>query len=372
MNFNFKSFCKKYKFAQETIDVLTAQKLDDEFTLSLLTLDTILSLKLATGEVYRLDAALNEVFHPETLIKQEPGATASPEVNTTDPVASGEERQPVQKETVQTLARDTKLAALLAEFLGSSENSGVKSLLDLGEIKRDSNSRAELERPQPTPSRSDAIIQFRGVPKSGILTKQGEKPLLISDFLSSNLNVSYGTDANEEVLLSSTTKLVFDKKTKKPEVWEYTPDIWSAASFRILVYLVQIGSASRTILEYADYSAMICDYLSMYVNQGVFKLDETHRYRVAYEGRVWNDICDHDQRKFLKFVESDHASTQPKNQPKRSKNQRRKVTDTEGRTVCWNYNSKRGCELTQCRYSHVCADCFSKHPQYECPKQKTK
>ena len=75
--FSFKAFTEKANLSQDSIDVLTKEKIDDEFALSRLTTEGIQSLCLKTGEVLRLEHALDEEFHPETKLKIEPGATAA-------------------------------------------------------------------------------------------------------------------------------------------------------------------------------------------------------------------------------------------------------------------------------------------------------
>ena len=116
---------------------------------------------------------------------------------------------------------------------------------------------------------------------------------------------------------------------------------------------------------------MIADFLSLYVNHGVFLLDEQHRHRVAKECRHWNDISSHDERRFLKHMTTPELSVGANSQSHAKKvsksrsSRRRVVQDTEGNTVCWNFNARKGCELPSCRYSHVCANCMAKHPQYE-------
>ena len=373
--FNFKTFCKKFKFSQDTIEVLTKERLDDAVPLSMLGVDTILGLGIVTGEQLRLEAALTETFPPaiEPTVKVEAAVSVEKldlssvdlHQGTGQPPHQGVQQQsafPSGQATTESLARDDRLAALLTEFLGANENTGVRNLIALGQ------NRHEVRQPA-TDFSYNPVIQS-GIPA----LSRGERPLLIADFLTSNLNVSYGRDTEESVQLNASTKIVIDKKAKKLEVSEYTPEIWTAASFRIVVHLLQTGASSNTLLEYADYCAMIGDFLCMYVKKGVFLLDETHRYRVAKEARKWNNICSHDERRFLKHIDT-AESAKLNNQSKRgntSSRRKRTTVDSEGKSICWNFNNRKGCELTTCSYSHVCADCHSKHPQYECQKSSSK
>ena len=223
----------------------------------------------------------------KTTVKSEPGATAGESPSNADQAqaasSSATPRVGVTatslesnalssvRATTSSLSRDEKLTELLTNFLGSNENIGVRNLLSLAEIK-------------------SSVTQ----------STRGEKPLLIKNFLSSNITVHYGRSADEDLQIGENTKIVFSKKAKKTDVCDYTCDIWSAANSRILIHLIQSGASTRVLLEYADYSAMIADFLSIYINRGVFLLDEHHRYRVANESHKWNKICSHDERQFLK------------------------------------------------------------------------
>ena len=243
--------------------------------------------------------------------------------------------------TTTSLSKDEQLTQLLKSFLGANESTGVRNLLDLAEIK-----------------------------SSIDLGAKGEKPLLITDYLVSNFNTNYGLSNDQDVQLNEDTKIVITKKAKKPEVVDYTCDIWSAANARIWMYLINSGAPTSTLLEYAEYSAMLADFLGLYVNHGVYQLDEQHRYRVAKEGRKWNDICQHDERRFLRHLSIPDNISSITKKPTKSRTRRKVVLDEEGRSVCWNFNSRKGCETTNCHFSHNCANCSAKHGQQDCPKPK--
>ena len=294
--FNFKEFTKTAGFSSKTIAYLTEQNIDDETVLERLDPSRISVLNISEGDQVRLQLACEKRFNRTIAaasdsslgaiggcIKQEPGvissagdqAVGSPNTAAGNPVAiTGQERP-----TTTSLARDSELNALLREFLGSNQGlSSFKDLLTLSDIKN-------------------------------AVEKKGEKPLLIGDFLQSNINVSY-IDLEEDVQLSGDTKLVVGKK-RKPDITDYTPELWSGASFRILDHLVSTGSTIQIIQDYARYSSMICDFLEIYVHKGVFCLDFEHRHRVAKEGRRWDDISGHDERGFLKFAVKSKDSHSP-------------------------------------------------------------
>ena len=158
-------------------------------------------------------------------------------------VASKETAPVPDRATTKTLVRDGELETLLRSFLGASETlGGLKDLLSLSDIK--------------------AVVENK---------TKGEKPLLVSDFLWSNINVSY-IDTIEEETISKSTKLVREGKTKKPAVQDYTPDLWAGANFLIIRHLINVGTTNKKLLQYVTYSSMIADYLALYNNPGVLNV----------------------------------------------------------------------------------------------------
>ena len=175
-------------------------------------------------------------------------------------------------------------------------------------------------------------------------------------------------------MISSTTKLVHirEGKSKKPSVQDYTPDLWAAASFRIIQHMFKIGTALEVIKSYISYSEMIADYLGLYKHHGVFLMDFEHRHRVAKEGRAWSDISRHDENRYLEHVKKSEPAVRSKKVKPRFQKRYFNRSDSEGRSYCTNYNSKQGCLYASCRYSHACsnAGCGAKHSAADCKSAK--
>lgn len=410
--FSFKAFCKDANISQETVDILTKERLDDEFTLVRVDFDTLQSLELVSGDIYRLEHAIDVLFKSDDTRKLKSKAATDASYGGRKPSGVGgadggadggaggtgdndeveslgcvKDLKELQEEVERTrrrstsvpvtphfpsppvddfsspcnyklpnatsLRNDERVSALLAHILGSDDIQGVSNLLSLSSVR------------------------LRSTVDTG--KKSGEKPLLIENFLSSNYNTRYTNSGSQEekISLNSDVKIVIAKDFRKPKVSEYTPELWLAANSRILIYLLQNGYTKRTILEYSDYSAVIGDFLGMYDHDGVFLFDDHHRKRVAIEGRAWNDICSHDESSFLRIkkslqkVESDpvpeNTPVEKKSKPKAKTNVRRKVVlDEEGKSICWNYNSKKSCDAKPCKHSHVCISCFGKHSVLDC------
>ena len=223
-------------------------------------------------------------------VKSEPGATAEAEKSS---AASGTNTPAAEQLTTKGLAKDPEVNKAVKDFIAASEAlGGLKDLLSLSEL------------------RSTVDLRSKGEKAEKI-----DKPLLIGDYLTSNLFTSYFDESEEEVI-SGSLKLVRSGKSKRPSVVDYTPEIWAAASFRIVQKLLKDGD-NDILREYVRYSEMIADYLSVYQNSGVFALDYEHRHRVCKEGHIWSDISRHDENRFLKHM------SEPLNQRKNRSSNRK-------------------------------------------------
>ena len=367
-DFVFKEWCSRARLRQATVDLLEVEAYNDEITLPYLHDDELVrSLNLPGGEAIRLKVAVKNTFpdkvsdlkqEHEQSILQEAGwddETESPPVaagkgSTVSKPLSGAADAIAAPHTTKTLARDKDLNANVDRYLHGTAITGVKDLLTLREIQ---NSAVESS--------------TRG---------EQSKPLLIGDFITSNINVSY-VCADEEVKLSDSTKLVVEGRSKKPSIVDYTSELWSSANSRILQHLLRSGANLVVLSQYIEFTAIISDYLALYIKRGVFLLDFEHRMRVAAEGKPWNEISRHDKDRFLVFAH-DHNSLEAirpsDSQPKRSANKsrrlpRRKTLDSAGIPVCYNYNMRKGCDTEHCTYSHSCSNCLvAGHTSFDCKK----
>ena len=332
--FSFKEFTNAAGLSEESIQILSDQRIDSERRLRKLDYAKIAGLQLKQGEAISLEDECEQRW---------PKGTATIKQESVDNGASGgsTSTQESTKQTTKSLAADAELNKAVSDFIGSTQNlGGIKDLLTLSEL------RASVE-----------------------AKSKGEKPWLIGDYLASNILKSYIEDESDEEIISSTTKLVHSHKAKKPSVQEYTPDIWAAASFRIIQHMFKSGTSQDVIKEYIAYSEMIADYLGLYRPHGVFMLDYEHRHRVAKEGRAWSDISRHDENRYLEHVrKSEPVQKSKKVKPRFSSGRANSRADTEGRAFCVNYNKKSGCTYNPCRYSHACsnAGCGAKHSAADC------
>ena len=380
MSFDFDKWCKDNELPDQTIALLT----EEHFTECNLILEIDIGwitdqTQLKQGEKVRLRLAIEKLRSDlstpaSTTEKGAVGGFADGFLfDGTRPKVKQEPQSPgpasglphntapsdrVTFPTTRSLAQHQQTKAQVAAFLSNPDQlSSLQELLSLVGIQ--------------------AAVQN---PSGGERDRLVDKPLLIKDFIKSNINRQY-TSIIKEVALNDNTKIVVEDKgsnlTKKPEVKNYTTEIWASANNRIILHLLSNNTPRKIVSEYVEYSGWICDYLDIYVQRGVFCLDEQHRLRVHSEGRAWNDLYAHDSNQWLiprrnpsEFSAStDQKGGKSKKATKKSGFQRsKKQLDTSGVPVCFNYNSKKGCEDENCIYSHVCNNpgCLGNHSCLDC------
>ena len=374
--FSFASWCKDNSLPENTVKTLT----DEHFTERELILEIndgwISELKdLAEGEKVRLRLAIGKLSRSQVegaVGGIPPFGGARPKIKTeagvSQPSVEQEESGRVDFPTTGSLSRHRETNAQLAAYLNENAGqlAGLRDLLSLAGIQAntEAENRGELNVSTPPAERAN------------------DKPLLIKDFIKSNIHRQY-VSVVREVSLGDNTKLVVEDKgssqlVKKPEVHNYTVELWCAANSRIILHLIKTGVSRQVLQEYAEYTSWISDFLEIYVQRGVYCLDEQHRIRVAAEGRRWNDIYCHDRNQWLiarripqeiSTPTPQRSSSDSAKKPKSRQTQRpRKQLDHSGNPLCFNYNSKRGCENDPCTYTHLCNNpgCLGSHSAIEC------
>ena len=95
---------------------------------------------------------------------------------------------------------------------------------------------------------------FLGLQQKGTSAKQGEKPLLIPDFV--NLGTYDNREEEQETgNNSSGAKLVIRLARGKPKLEHVTLSMWVTANLRIMHELLRTGKLSATTTAIADYLA---------------------------------------------------------------------------------------------------------------------
>lgn len=380
----FADFAAKRRFKGETIDLLIAEGYDDLDLLTHLTPERIAELVvvgLKSGEALRLELSVKSLRkacgldvtvdtdenpfdgnNGDSNGKHSGSQGGSQGNNNGGPTPTDD-----PKVTTRTLAADKEVNAIVDEILADKGKlQGLKNVLSLVELRQKQCGQG------PSVSTGQATGQSGSIPTASSRDQQGEqitspteRPLLIGDFITSSYRYSV-RDEEESIALNESSKIVV-RKSKKPLIEDYDIELWSGANFRIILHLIRSKVSYPLLVQYLEYSSIIAEYFCIYEHPGIFDLDYEHRYRVAREGRAWNDICVIDEKKFLVF---DHNRAKA---PRKSKKSRRKgfknQLDSDDNVICQNFNSRSGCDFDPCRYSHVCLQCRAKHPKFECSKQ---
>ena len=118
--------------------------------------------------------------------------------------------------------------------------------------------------------------------------------------------------------------------------------------------MMEDGIEADDIKAYLCYTIKAGNYLQVSETASVMLLDNEHRIQIQNEGRMWDSI-DGDKVYFhLKPIATGNG---------KPKYQQRPAPD--GRPICIRFNRPSGCELTYCKYSHVCMICCGDHSKLQ-------
>ena len=230
-SFNFDTWCTATKLTETSVDILKKEDLDTEEALQLLTPTDLEKLGLSIGQKRVLEAALKK-WRKDVNEKPSPGdATGA-----SDPI------------TTKSLASDGGLEEILKKI--ESAGSLDESLLALGSTDFSSAKPPALNTSTLPRLDNDSHV-FLGLQQKGTSAKQGEKPLLIPDF------VTLGTYDNREEEQeignnSSGAKIVIRSARGKPKLEHVTLSMWVAANSRIMHELLRTGKLSATTTAIAS------------------------------------------------------------------------------------------------------------------------
>jgi hypothetical protein len=237
--------------------------------------------------------------------------------------------------TTQTLGRDAELARLLDAY----NNDGSDGMLQA----------------QDAVNASSLGVIRQGEPKV-------KKPLLIPDFITSCLGISYNNE-DIELLTSKGPSFKLQGRAKKPEAKDVTVAQWIAANIAILEQLMPTFSSSE-LRDYLSYTRQIGDLLQIYTTEAIFTLDNEHRKDVCFGVRRWCDISVHMDRFYLshsllKSSGNNSVASSGTNKPRKGRFNH----------PCTRYNTREGCSNESCKFQPICSirGCRGAHPKHEHP-----
>ena len=190
-------------------------------------------------------------------------------------------------------------------------------------------------------------------------TPGSSKPLFVQDFCNSFL----GSQGAETVLSANGDALFLvtsAAKRVRPEDTTWQP--WVKGHARVFSALKRSGQLESEVERdrYTLYGNKFGDMCQHYRLANCMRYDYEYRQRVASDQTRWGDddtyllgICCFSSR----FQES---------APRRQQHSQPRVDaprDSSGMEICRNFNSRRGCRLSNCRFSHACLKCHQ-NPEF--------
>jgi len=206
--------------------------------------------------------------------------------------------------------------------------------------------------PTPAPAMNQAAVFLR----PGKLLN-GEKALRIVDFLDNLIPLE------EEETLSNQglAQIVVKYGPKKPKLENITISQWVIANTRIFYTLLSEGKLanSNQIQTYLAYTVKIMELTSKYEWKSILMYDDEFRKLQAIYHYPWDFDSHHLHTVLLTpIAKSLHTIgvNKPTNTYNTNNNNRNQFANftTDGRIICRNCNSTKGCTLHSCNFVHLC------------------
>ena len=142
------------------------------------------------------------------------------------------------------------------------------------------------------------------------------------------------------------------------------------ASLRVLRAMVteeQIDVSE--ILDYIAYLTKIATFAQAFRWESVLRYDTEYRKRQADMGYKWGADSPYLMQLYLQASVGQFNDKLRPSAPRRTANRwDNKHDPSTGSTICFKFNSQKGCQLKGCRFAHVCISCFQAHPDCKAGK----
>ena len=149
-------------------------------------------------------------------------------------------------------------------------------------------------------------------------------------------------------------QFIVNSGPKKPRLENLTLSQWSVANLAILYRLVGENKLQGSaLMDYLSYSTKTYQLIQRYSLISVFLFDREYRKLKATMQFRWGTDVQHLSNIHVQPKERSAAQGNPPKKTfptKPSKN----VKTKPNKPVCRNFNSQKGCGLTECNYQHVC------------------
>lgn len=129
------------------------------------------------------------------------------------------------------------------------------------------------------------------------------------------------------------------------------------------------------VLDYTNYMIKVATLAQTFQWRNVLAYDAIYREQQSVLGFRWGQDSSFLMQSQLRNLALDSTYAAPRNPhfPERANNAgyRGKGSDADvhdpksGKIICQRWNGRAGCQLHQCRYSHVCRSCYGSHPEVQ-------
>ena len=166
------------------------------------------------------------------------------------------------------------------------------------------------------------------------------------------------TTVEEEVVLGGQgdQQIVVKSGPKKPRLENLTLSQWSVANLAILYKLVSeqklLGSS---LMDYLSYSTKIYQLVQRYSLVSVLLFDREYRKLQSSMKFRWGTDVQHLSN--IHLQPRDRPVAQGSQQKRNSVQGRQNGKPSKGKNdppICRNFNSQKGCSLSDCKYRHAC------------------
>lgn len=182
---------------------------------------------------------------------------------------------------------------------------------------------------------------------------KGEKVLRIVDYIDSII----ARDEERTISDGGNAKLVVSYGPKKPRLEHITVQQWVVANTRIFYNLLASNKliSHSDIQHYLAYTIKIMELSNRYQWVSILKYDDEFRHLQATYNYPWSFDSNHLHTVILEPIQrSTKQTTTTTRAPSPRANTNFAVTTNDGRVICRNFNSARGCTFNNCNYEHVC------------------
>lgn len=227
---------------------------------------------------------------------------------------------------------------------------------------------------QPAPILSNSWLESRASEMflRPAQPQTGEKALRIVDFVDNIVP----KDEERTIVDGGNTKLVVSYGPKKPRLEQITMSQWVISNTRIFYNLLASRklNSQAEIQNYLAYTIKVMELSNRYHWASVLKYDNEFRLLQAAYHYPWSFDSNHLHAVILEPI---YKPSHVPRSPNRTANPSTQfipgfiATTNDGRTICRNFNSSRGCSLQNCAYEHVCnrratggKACGLNHPGY--------